>query len=155
MFGLGPFEMVVIGVIAVVLFGGNLLENSQFLFGMQNLFILLAAEPRRAHALYDKLVALHLENLEKFLGARTGRPVHVLNLGLPALRFDSEVTLFEDFADKVRPDLVLFYHGANDALSWYHQTVGRTLDQLGIERYCCRRMIMTHVDLIDDVLPYP
>jgi len=31
----------------------------------------------------------------------------------------------------------------------------RALDQLGIERYCCRRMIMTHVDLIDDILPFP
>ena len=51
------------------LFGGNLLENSQFLFGMENLYILLAAEPKRAHLLYDKLVEMHLENLEKFLGA--------------------------------------------------------------------------------------
>ncbi|MCI0496773.1 MAG: DNA-directed RNA polymerase subunit N [Thermoplasmata archaeon] len=30
-----------------------------------------------------------------------------------------------------------------------------SLDQLGLERYCCRRMIMTHVDLIDDILPFP
>lgn len=51
------------------LFGGNLLENSQFLFGMANLFMLLAAEPRRAHRLLDKLVEMHLENLEKFLSA--------------------------------------------------------------------------------------
>jgi DNA-directed RNA polymerase subunit N len=28
------------------------------------------------------------------------------------------------------------------------------MDTLGIERYCCRRMFITHVDLIDDVLPF-
>ena len=31
----------------------------------------------------------------------------------------------------------------------------RVLDDLGLERYCCRRMLLTHVDLIDDILPYP
>ncbi len=28
------------------------------------------------------------------------------------------------------------------------------LDTLGIDRYCCRRMFLAHVDLIDDVLPF-
>lgn len=28
------------------------------------------------------------------------------------------------------------------------------LDDLGVERYCCRRMILTHVDLIDESAPY-
>jgi DNA-directed RNA polymerase subunit N (RpoN/RPB10) len=26
------------------------------------------------------------------------------------------------------------------------------MDQLGLKRYCCRRMIMTHVDLIEKLL---
>lgn len=26
------------------------------------------------------------------------------------------------------------------------------MDQLGCKRYCCRRMIMTHVDLIEKLL---
>jgi uroporphyrinogen decarboxylase len=51
------------------LFGGNLLENSQFLFGMENLYVMLAADRQKTHHLYDKLVELHLGNLEKFLGA--------------------------------------------------------------------------------------
>jgi len=51
------------------LFGGNLIETSQFLFRNDNFFVLLAAEPRRAHRLLDKLVELHLENLELFLSA--------------------------------------------------------------------------------------
>ncbi|MDY6984812.1 MAG: DNA-directed RNA polymerase subunit N [Candidatus Thermoplasmatota archaeon] len=28
------------------------------------------------------------------------------------------------------------------------------LDALGIERYCCRRMILSHVDLIDEISAY-
>ena len=28
------------------------------------------------------------------------------------------------------------------------------LDELGLERYCCRRMILTHVDLISKLLNY-
>jgi len=51
------------------LFGGNLNEIPQFLFGMANFFMLLAGEPARAHRLLDKLVEMHLENLEKFLSA--------------------------------------------------------------------------------------
>jgi len=28
------------------------------------------------------------------------------------------------------------------------------LDSLGVDRYCCRRMIISHVDLIDEVMPF-
>lgn len=30
----------------------------------------------------------------------------------------------------------------------------QALDELQISRYCCRRMMITSVDLIDQVLPY-
>jgi uroporphyrinogen decarboxylase len=62
------------------LFGGNLLENAQFLFGMANLFMLLASEPARAHRLFDKLVEMHLENLEKYLSA-VGPYIDILMFG--------------------------------------------------------------------------
>lgn len=51
------------------LFGGNLLEIGQFLFGMQNFLTLLASEPQKAHHFLDKLLELHLANLEKFASA--------------------------------------------------------------------------------------
>ncbi len=32
--------------------------------------------------------------------------------------------------------------------------VRQALDELGLHRYCCRRMILTHVDLITKLLEY-
>jgi DNA-directed RNA polymerase subunit N len=28
------------------------------------------------------------------------------------------------------------------------------LDTLGLDRFCCRKMIIAHADLIDEVIPY-
>lgn len=30
----------------------------------------------------------------------------------------------------------------------------KVLDALGVKRYCCRRMIISHAELIDDVLKF-
>jgi len=30
----------------------------------------------------------------------------------------------------------------------------KVLDDLGLSRYCCRRMILSNADLMDDVLPF-
>tara|TARA_B100000214_G_scaffold352737_1_gene308176 strand:+ start:642 stop:848 length:207 start_codon:yes stop_codon:yes gene_type:complete len=30
----------------------------------------------------------------------------------------------------------------------------RVLDELGFERYCCRRMFVGHINLIDEVSPF-
>lgn len=32
--------------------------------------------------------------------------------------------------------------------------VGQLLDKIGFTRYCCRRMFLSHVDLIDKLLNY-
>ena len=34
------------------------------------------------------------------------------------------------------------------------QTEAEALDALGLRRYCCRRMLLTHVDLIEKLLSY-
>jgi len=31
---------------------------------------------------------------------------------------------------------------------------GKVLDELGITRYCCRRMLLTHVEFVDALSPY-
>jgi uroporphyrinogen decarboxylase len=49
------------------LFGGNLLEIGQFLYRIDNFLMLLAGNPQRAHEFLDRLVEIHLQNLERFL----------------------------------------------------------------------------------------
>jgi len=62
------------------LFGGNLLEIGQFLFRNDNFFIMLAAEPDRAHDFLEHLVELHLKNLEAYLG-KVGPYVDIILFG--------------------------------------------------------------------------
>jgi DNA-directed RNA polymerase subunit N len=31
---------------------------------------------------------------------------------------------------------------------------GRVLDSLGVKRYCCRRMLLSHVEIIDEILKF-
>jgi uroporphyrinogen decarboxylase len=50
------------------LFGGNLLEMGQFLYRNDIFFMLLAGNPQRAHQFLDRLLEIHLANLERFLG---------------------------------------------------------------------------------------
>lgn len=62
------------------LFGGNLLEIGQFLYRNDNFFLLLAGDPARAHEFLDRLVEIHLANLERFLGA-VGDAIDVILFG--------------------------------------------------------------------------
>ncbi|MBN1909267.1 MAG: hypothetical protein JW818_05980 [Pirellulales bacterium] len=52
----------------VGLFGGNLFECSQWLYRMDRFLMLMAADPKRTHELLDRLVEIHLRNLERYLG---------------------------------------------------------------------------------------
>jgi len=51
------------------IFGGNLLEMGQFFYRNDNFLMMLAGNPGRAHEFLDRIVAIHLANLERFLGA--------------------------------------------------------------------------------------
>ncbi|MGB8952851.1 MAG: uroporphyrinogen decarboxylase family protein [Candidatus Aminicenantales bacterium] len=62
------------------LFGGSLLETGQFLYGNEKFFMRLAAEPKKAHAFLDRLMEIHLENLERFLGA-AGKYIDIIVFG--------------------------------------------------------------------------
>lgn len=53
----------------VGLFGGNLLETGQFLYRNDNFLMLLAGNPKRAHEFLDRLLEIHLANLERYLAA--------------------------------------------------------------------------------------
>ena len=57
--------------------------------------------------------------------------------------------LYEDY--KKRYDI---YKKAVDAGENPKETPKKILDDLGLDRYCCRRMILSHVDLIKEAAPY-
>ncbi len=61
-------------------FGGNLLETGQFFYRNDNFFMLLAAEPEKAHKFLDDLVDIHLANLEKYLAA-VGDSIDIIKFG--------------------------------------------------------------------------
>lgn len=62
------------------LFGGNLLEFGQFMYRNDNFFMLLAGEPDKAHAFLDKMVEIHLGNLESYLNA-VGNSIDIIVFG--------------------------------------------------------------------------
>jgi uroporphyrinogen decarboxylase len=62
------------------LFGGNLFEVGQFLYRNDQFMMLLAGEPRHAHRFLDKLVEIHLTNLERFLAA-VGEYIDIILFG--------------------------------------------------------------------------
>ena len=64
----------------VGLFGGNLFETGQFFYRADNFFMLLAGEPKKAHRFLDRLVEIHLANLEKFLAA-VGPSIDIILFG--------------------------------------------------------------------------
>ena len=35
-----------------------------------------------------------------------------------------------------------------------HEDPGKVMDDLGVLRYCCRRMLLSHEELIDEMAPY-
>ena len=34
------------------------------------------------------------------------------------------------------------------------ESAAKALDELGVKRYCCRRMLFTQADLIDEIMKY-
>jgi len=62
------------------LFGGNLFEIGQFLYRNDQFMMILAGEPQRAHQFLDKLVEIHLANLERFLGV-VGEHIDIILFG--------------------------------------------------------------------------
>ncbi len=52
----------------------------QFLFGMDSFLYMLAAEPRAVHRFLDRVVEIHLANLERFLGA-VGDSIDIIVFG--------------------------------------------------------------------------
>ncbi|MGD0260110.1 MAG: uroporphyrinogen decarboxylase family protein [Verrucomicrobiota bacterium] len=107
------------------LFGGNLLELGQWFYRNDNFFMLLAGEPERAHRFLDKLMEIHLRNLDRFLSAVAA---HI------------DVILFGDdlgmqSGPQVSPAMYREYFQPRERAMW--QIVKQRAPRLKIMLHCC------------------
>ena len=51
----------------VLVYGGHLLEMGQWLYRADNFYMMMAAQPKRTHEFLDRVVEIHLAELEKLL----------------------------------------------------------------------------------------
>jgi len=51
----------------ILVYGGHLLEMGQWLYRADNFYMMMAADPRRTHGFLDRIVEIHLTELEKLL----------------------------------------------------------------------------------------
>jgi uroporphyrinogen decarboxylase len=107
------------------LFGGNLLEFGQFLYRNDNFFMVLAGEPERAHRFLDKLVEMHLRNLDRFLSA-VGDCIDVILFG---------DDLGMQSGPQVSPAMYREYFQPRERAMW--QFVKQRAPHLKIMLHCC------------------
>ena len=75
-----------------------------------------------------------------------------INMIIPVRCFTCGRVIGDKYEDyKARYDE---YKKAMDAGEKPKETPKQILDDLGVDRYCCRRMILTHVELINESAPY-
>jgi len=119
------------------LFGGNLLEFGQFLYRNDHFFMLLAGEPQRAHRFLDKLLELHLRNLERFLSA-AGDYIDVIVFG---------DDLGMQSGPQVSPPMYREFFKPREQTMWRH--VKQRVPHLKIMLHCCGGVRELLGDLIE------
>ena len=118
------------------LFGGNLLEIGQFMYRNDNFFMLLASDPDRAHLFLDKLVEIHLANLETFLGA-VGDYIDVILFG---------DDLGMQTGPQVSPAMYREFFKPRHTLMWQR---AKQLADVKVMLHCCGGIRELFPDLID------
>lgn len=118
------------------LFGGNLLEIGQFLFRNDMFLMMLAGEPRRAHEFLDKLVEIHLANLENFLDA-VGDYIDIVLFG---------DDLGMQSGPQISPKMYREFFKPRHALMW---TQAKKLADVKVMLHCCGGVRPLLADLID------
>jgi uroporphyrinogen decarboxylase len=118
------------------LFGGNLVEMGQFLFGMDRFLYMLAAEPREVHRFLDRVVEVHLSNLERFLGC-VGDSIDLVVFG-----DDMGMQTGPQFS----PDMYREFFKPRHALLWAR---AKALAPVKVNLHCCGGVRDLLPDLID------
>jgi len=118
------------------LFGGNLLEMGQFFWRNDVFLMLLAENPDKIHAFLERLVALHLANLERFLGA-VGPHIDVILFG---------DDLGMQWGPQISPEMYREYFKPHHKRMWNR---ARELADVKVMLHCCGGVRELLPDLID------
>ncbi len=119
------------------LFGGNLLELGQWFYRNDNFFMLLAGEPERAHRFLDKLMELHLRNLERFL--------RLVGPYIDIILFGDDLGM--QSGPQVSPRMYREFFKPRERAMW--QYVKEHAPHLKIQLHCCGGVRELLPDLID------
>ena len=118
------------------LFGGNLLECGQFFYRNDGFLMKLAENPRRVHEFLEKLVELHLTNLERFLGT-VGKYIDVILFG---------DDLGMQSGPQVSPKMYREFFKPHHKRMW---TRAKELADVKVMLHCCGGIYELLPDLID------
>ncbi|MGO8677561.1 MAG: uroporphyrinogen decarboxylase family protein [Limisphaerales bacterium] len=119
------------------LFGGNLLELGQWFYRNDNFFMLLAGEPERAHRFLERIMDIHLRNLDHFLRA-VGDSIDVIVFG---------DDLGMQSGPQVSPAMYREFFKPRERLLW--ERVKKQKPHLKIMLHCCGGVRELLPDLID------
>jgi uroporphyrinogen decarboxylase len=106
------------------LFGGNLLETGQTLYRMDQFLMLLAANPARAHEFLDRLLELHLANLEKFL--------RIVGPWIDVVLFGDDLGM--QTGPQMSPAMYETFFKPRHAAMWHR---ARELADVRVQLHCC------------------
>jgi uroporphyrinogen decarboxylase len=120
----------------LALFGGNLLEIGQFLYRNDKFLMLLAGNPSRAHQFLDRLLEIHLVNLEKFLGM-VGPYIDVILFG---------DDLGMQTGPQISPAMYREFFKPRQAKMWHR---AKELADVKVKLHCCGGVRELLPDLID------
>ena len=118
------------------LFGGNLLESGQMLFRNDKFLMNLALDPTGVHDFLDRLVEIHLKNLERFLGA-VGDSIDIILFG---------DDLGMQSGPQLSPDMYQEYFKPRHRLMW---ETAKKLADVKVMLHCCGGVRELLPDLID------
>jgi len=118
------------------LFGGNLLETGQMLYRNDQFLLMLAMDPPGVHDFLDRLVEIHLKNLERFLGA-VGNNIDIILFG---------DDLGMQSGPQMSPDMYREYFKPRHQILW---SKAKELADVKVMLHCCGGVRELLPDLID------
>lgn len=118
------------------LFGGNLLETGQMLYRNDQFLLMLAMDPPAIHNFLDRLLEIHLGNLERFLGA-VGNNIDIILFG---------DDLGMQSGPQMSPEMYREYFKPRHKIMWEK---AKELADVKVMLHCCGGVRELLPDLID------